>query len=111
MEQLICHLLGDYMFQTSWMALGKYERGLRGWLPAIAHGIVYTCWFLLLTQDVRSLFIIGVTHVVIDHYRVAGWWARLINWEWASPQPVIPLWCMVVIDQTMHLTINYLALK
>lgn len=107
MEQLLCHLWGDYMTQTSWMALNKYNR----WWPAIAHGCIYTLWFALLTHDPLELAIIGVTHTLIDHYRVAGLWARLINNEWEMAQPVIPPWCMVAIDQTMHLTINYLVLR
>lgn len=107
MEQLLCHLIGDYLFQTTYMALNKYER----WTPAVVHGIVYTLSFALLTQDLWRLAAIAFIHIIIDHYRVAGYWARLVNWEWEKPQPVVPYWVMTAIDQTMHLTINYLILR
>ncbi len=104
---LICHGWGDFLLQSSWMAKNKYDR----WWPAIAHAAVYTTCFLPLTQDIRELAIIGGTHLLIDHYRVAGLWARLVNSEWQKPQPVIPPGIMIVIDQIMHMTINSLVLK
>lgn len=61
------HMVGDYITQTSWMANEKVRR----WLPAWVHGVVYTLPFLLLTQNVWALLIIGGTHAVIDHYRLA----------------------------------------
>ncbi len=107
MEQFLCHIWGDFMLQNSYMALNKYK----SWTPAIAHGIIYTFPFWLLTQDLWKLAAIAGIHIVIDHYRVAGWWARVVNQKWTEPQPVIPAWCITAIDQTMHLTINYFILR
>ena len=107
MEQLLCHLAGDFLFQTSWMANNKYTK----WTPAIVHGCIYTLVFLSLTHDWWRLAIIGGTHIVIDHYRLAGLWARIVNWNWKDPQPFLPLFVLVSLDQTMHLLINYVALS
>lgn len=73
------HMVGDYITQTSWMANEKVRR----WLPAWVHGIVYTLPFLLLTRNVWALLIIGGTHAVIDHYRLAKHliWLRTVLFE------------------------------
>jgi hypothetical protein len=71
---------------------------------------MYTGCFLPITLIWWKLLIIGVTHILIDHYQVASIWARLVNNEWEAEQPVIPRWCMTVIDQTMHLTIDAIVI-
>lgn len=75
-EILLAHLVGDYLLQSQWMANEKTRR----WWPAIVHGTLYTVPFAFITQDWRALAVIGITHVVIDHYRIAKWvtWAK--NW-------------------------------
>lgn len=98
----LLHRVGDFLLQTSWMALNKHAR----WYPAVVHGLVYTVPFLLITLDWWRLAAIAISHILIDHYRIAAWWARLINWEWRKPQPVIPAWCIVEIDQVLHVLIN-----
>ena len=35
---IIAHLLGDFPFQTSWMALNKANM----WLPLLSHSALYT---------------------------------------------------------------------
>jgi hypothetical protein len=104
------------MMQTTWMALTKIERSSRGWLAAIVHGCIYSLPFLILIWQLDlsnpelRVAIILVSHILIDHYRVAGLLARLVNWEWEKPQPVIPAWCMTEMDQIMHYTINTITL-
>lgn len=46
-DQIILHLLGDYVFQSEWMASEKTKRPG----PALAHAVVYTALFLFLTQS------------------------------------------------------------
>ena len=114
--QWLLHQWGDYMLQTTWMALTKVQRTTQGWLAAISHGCIYTIPFLLLIHQLNLSYpelrgsIICLTHILIDHYRVNGVWARLVNWEWKKEQPIIPAWCLVEIDQIMHFTINTITL-
>lgn len=72
-------MVGDYLTQTSWMANEKVKR----WWPAVVHGTVYTLPFLLLTRNPVALLIIGGTHAVIDHYRLAKHfiWLRTVLFE------------------------------
>jgi hypothetical protein len=59
-DQLVAHAVGDYLFQSHWMADQKTTR----WLPAVVHGLCYTVPFLLLTQSWPALAVIAGTHIV-----------------------------------------------
>jgi hypothetical protein len=146
MEQLILHLIGDYLTQSDWMAQNK----TKWWVPAWIHASVYSLPFLMLTGvSTRGLVawnvIIG-THFLIDRYRLARYvvWAK----NWAAPkqhwvfqikgEPMVfesrsgrnppwrfckttgyppgtpdwlAVWLLIVADNTLHLTINYIALR
>jgi hypothetical protein len=67
MEQLILHLLGDYVTQSDWMANNKTKR----FLPAFLHAIVYSFPFLLLRPSWVAFAVILVSHFIIDRYRIA----------------------------------------
>lgn len=106
MEQLLCHLTGDFLLQTSWMANNKSKR----WWPAIVHVTIYTSVFLLLTQSPLALFVIWFTHLLIDHYKLPQYWFNIVRGKEDSPDWFL-LWLYVVQDNTCHLIINYLALR
>lgn len=126
---LFFHFLGDYLFQIRWCAENKFlpddfdqiKKGLskrevkrlifRSWLAAGIHAIAYTACYLALTRDVGDLFIIGVSHLLIDHYRVAAIVARIKEWDWKTPQPIIPPFVIFILDQGMHIFINCFMLQ
>jgi hypothetical protein len=122
MEQLLAHLVGDYVLQTSHMA----EKKTQSWAVAILHAFVYSLPFLLLTQSAAALFVIFSTHAVIDRYRVAAYVARVKNmagepthWRrylthtgYASSTPDwLSVWLVIITDNTLHMVTNYFALK
>lgn len=122
MEQLLLHLIGDYIFQTGWMAENKVKR----FLPATVHAIVYSLLFLLLRPSLLAFATILVTHFFIDRYRLARYVVFAKNWltdwelKWADCKDTgyykalptwLATWLLIICDNTMHLTINYLALK
>jgi hypothetical protein len=80
MLQLILHLIGDYLTQSDWMANNKTKANL----PAMAHALVYSLPFLILTRHAPGPALAGttilVTHFFIDRYRLARYivWAK--NW-------------------------------
>lgn len=122
MEQLILHLIGDYVTQTDWMAKNKINNI---WI-ATCHAIVYTLPFLLITHSWFALAVICITHIFIDRYMIARYiiffknkmtdWT--LRWEDCSvtgyhkSMPLwLSIWLMIICDNTLHLTINYLALN
>jgi hypothetical protein len=122
MEQLLLHLIGDYITQTDWMATEKTKRNV----AAAAHAFVYALPFLLLTQSALALFLICYSHFLIDRYRLARYvvfaknWVtdRSLKWEDCSAlgyhkdRPVwLAVWLLIIADNTIHLSINYLALR
>lgn len=122
MHELILHLVGDYLLQTEQMALRK----TRSWFWAILHAGVYSLPFLLVIQRWEAWAVIFGTHAVIDRYRLANFVCRFKNVFWFGPDrpaadpetgyaadtPVhVKFWLLVIIDNTIHLIINHLALK
>lgn len=121
MEQLLLHLLGDYITQTDWMAREKTKR----WWPALVHCTVYTLPFLLLTSSLNALVFIWLSHLLIDHFALARYlifaknWLNqpTLTWKDCSPSgypkevPVyLTAWLFIITDNTLHLMCNYFAL-
>lgn len=140
MEQLLLHLLGDYVTQSDWMANGKTSK----YLPAIVHATVYSLPFLLLRPSVIAFAVILITHFFIDRFRLAKYivWAKNYlapfnetwvlfgdprigtnrpKYKWKNCKdnfgyPVetpafLSMWLMIIADNTMHLAINYFSLR
>lgn len=116
---LVAHLIGDYVFQSHWMASEKAKR----WWPAIAHGLTYVLPFLIVTRSPLALLVIAGTHVVIDRYRLARHvcWAKNLlapkayrrPWSECSATgypPEVPawlsVWLMIAADNAIHIAIN-----
>ena len=110
-DQIVCHLVGDYLLQSHWMAT---EKG-RNSLAAFAHATAYTMPFLFLTLDPLALALIAGTHFAVDRWRLA----RFVVWikngacgpvtATGSPddvQPWLAGWLTIIADNTIHLLIN-----
>jgi len=119
MEQLLCHLVGDYILQSHTMAINK--RSDVRW--AIYHGITYTLPFILIASS-NALFVIAFTHVIIDHLGIANYITSYKNYVFGTfnakalsevyPEttpPFLGVWLCIILDNTLHLLINYLSIK
>lgn len=150
MEQLILHLVGDYLTQSDWMAQNKTKHS---W-PAFCHAAVYSMPFLCLTMHIPALLCIFATHFLIDRFRLARYvvWAKNLlapRWTWFCDSPEsthdpahpiercdycrrvrtlpwaactgtgyppdrpawLAVWLLIIADNTLHLAINYAALR
>jgi hypothetical protein len=130
---LLAHMVGDYIIQTNHMAQTK----TKSWAAAISHAVSYTLPFTVLylvtgsrqLTPVPSLLFIGVTHLLIDRYRLAVYVLWLRNqfapkeyrYSWDSRglfgenpsdsgKPFIAFWVMVLADNSLHLICNAFAL-
>ena len=117
MEQLIAHMIGDYVIQSDWMANNKTKPGLFGLSVAFYHAATYTIPFIFIIQNPISLAIIMVSHGLIDHFRLAAKYTQLRNWNWQTSngfpadRPVwLTTWVVILVDNTFHLLINYCAI-
>ena len=132
MIQLILHLIGDYVTQSDWMANNKTKRN---W-PALCHAFVYSLPFLLLTQSPAALAVIFGTHFLIDRFRIARFVVYAKNvllsphrpcdreynarWKWSNcsgtgypsdTPPWLAVWLLIAADNTLHIAINYAAIR
>lgn len=124
MEQLILHLIGDYLTQSDWMAKNK----TRASFPAFVHALFYSLPFLWLTTHIPAIVCIFATHFLIDRFRLARYvcWAKNflaprgsnLPWIFCSatgydnerPQ-WMAVWLLIIADNTLHLAINYAVLR
>jgi len=123
-SQLLCHLIGDYVLQSSWMANNK----TKCWLPAIAHATAYSLPFLIgFRPSLSAMAVIAGTHLLIDRFRLVRYvayanqflsppcevktWADCSGTGYHKDTPAwLAVWLMIIVDNTMHLAINALAL-
>jgi hypothetical protein len=105
--------VGDYVLQTDWMAKNKTSN----LFAALVHSFFYALPFVLIAGLSWALFVIFFTHILIDHYRLAGAIMRMKQWSWkradssATTPSDLNLMLLIVIDNTIHLTINYFSIK
>lgn len=64
MPQLLCHIAGDFLFQSDYMAMNKSKRTL----PCLVHVLTYTAVFLFLTTSWKALLVIGGVHFLLDRF-------------------------------------------
>ena len=121
MEQLLLHLIGDYITQTDWMATEKS----RNTLAAFVHSIVYALPFLLVGSE-QAMVAIFAMHFLVDRFGLARFVAFAKNkitqpsLQWSDCHPTgyppdMPGWLsaslLIVVDNTIHLSTNYLVLR
>jgi hypothetical protein len=124
MSQLLAHLIGDYILQTDTQAQNKAKSKLYAGI----HAFTYTLPFVFITQSIYALLVISCTHFLIDHYRLAKYliivknlldnpkevFAGLYNTPtgYKENSPIwLSTWLFIIADNTMHMTINYIAIK
>lgn len=126
MLQLILHLFGDYVTQSDWMAQNKTKSSY----AAFTHALIYSLPFLLLVLRARdplvAYWVILLTHFFIDRFRIARYVVfakNFLGWPWPkwedckatgypSERPAwMAVWLLIAADNTLHLLINYSALR
>jgi hypothetical protein len=122
MEQLLAHLVGDYILQSHDMAISKTKSTY--W--AFYHAFTYTLPFLILSQSSVALSIIIFTHFIIDRFRLAIKITKVKNYllgtfkkeifnsvdGYPEETPAwLSTWLIIILDNTLHLVINHLALS
>jgi hypothetical protein len=119
-DQIVLHLIGDYLLQSDWMAQGKTQRAF----PAAAHALIYSLPFLLLGPSPVAFAVILGTHFLIDRYRLARYvvWAK--NWlgpnrPWSECEATgypadrpawLAVWLLIIADNVLHVLINGAAI-
>ena len=115
-DQLVAHLVGDYILQSHWMATEKTKKSL----AAAVHAVTYTLPFLLITTHPIALAIICGSHFVIDRYRLARFVVWLKNGAkgpvtatgYSDDVPAwLSVWLLIIADNTLHIIFNAVAIS
>lgn len=120
-NQIVAHLVGDYILQSDWMVREKDKNSL----AALVHVLFYTLPFLLITHNPVTLAIIAGSHFVIDRWRLARYVVWLKNRPWPGSRPWsecvktgfppdVPIWLaawlLILVDNILHILINGVAI-
>jgi hypothetical protein len=123
-DQIVAHLVGDYILQSDWMANEKTKKSM----AALAHVLAYSVPFIFLRPSFGALVFIAGTHFVIDRWRLARFvcwtknylapksywfpWVDCAGTGYHKDRPAwLSVWLMIVADNTMHLICNGLAFR
>lgn len=114
-DQIVAHLVGDYLLQSHWMATEKTKQNG----AAAIHAVTYTLPFALITWSPLALVAICASHFLIDRFRLA----RFVVWAKSGASgpvtatgyaddvpPWLAVWLLIIADNTLHILCNGAAL-
>ena len=100
---LIGHFIGDFLFQTSWMAMHKASK----WVPLLVHCVVYTvCVTSVALLEVgllpiEAILLLFASHIFLDRRTFVAWWVKTIM----RTEGKEAKWISIMVDQIFHLII------
>lgn len=99
MMGLIGHLVGDYLLQNDWMALGKKSSSF---VCAVHCAIWTACVCLAAGLGLVPFAVLFATHFIQDRTGIVVWWMRLIGQRKFMEGPCAP-WSIIVVDNVWHI--------
>lgn len=104
---LIGHLIGDFLFQNSWMAQYKSTK----WIPLLSHVSIYTLvvaifGFLSGGLSIVGIGIIFIGHILLDRKTFVAFWVNKIQMA-KGPNSN---WLSIVTDQIFHIILLAIAI-
>jgi len=140
MIQLILHLIGDYITQSDWMAKNKTTSHKAAAIHALvyslpflflspsfaAFAIILTTHFLI-DRYRLARFVIYAKNTLLHPANLhpvipctdKEWTEWFVKMDWGNCSATgyhkddptwLSVWLLIIVDNTLHLTINYLAL-
>lgn len=140
MIQLILHLIGDYVTQSDWMAQNKTKESYPAFVHALVYSSLFillrpslTAWLVILGTHFLidrfrlARYVVWAKNWIAPKGFVVPAWdgqkqqsVPRRNWPWSActetgyppNRPAwLAVWLLIVADNTMHLAINYSALR
>ncbi len=100
---LVAHLIGDFLFQTSWMANNKVQR----YVPLLVHTGLYTiivaliAWFSFGGLPLWGILTIFIVHTILDKRVFVEWWVKTIMTSTGNES----VWLKIMVDQVFHILV------
>lgn len=140
MEQLILHLFGDYVTQSDWMAQNKTKSHVAAWWHALVYSLPFLLitgerafLVILFTHFIIDRYRLARFVVYVKNRYLqprpdffasengeSSWALWHKKWSWenckgtgypADAPPWLAVWLLIAADNTLHLAINYAAIR
>lgn len=98
MHWILAHLIGDFLFQTDWMARGKKNSSL----ACLLHVATYMLPFLFTSFSPLQLLCIAIQHFIQDRTTMVEWFMNHTGKRHFAQAPHTP-WSLVIIDFIFHI--------
>jgi len=114
------HLIGDYLIQTSYMALNKKAAGWRGHIACVCHCLTYTIAVCLMLWTFNWLVwvLVFISHFIIDRSKFVAWWMDKVKGltfekENSSGPFAVSIFSflLIVVDNSFHFLFMWLIIK
>ncbi len=110
---ILAHLLGDYVFQTDFMARNKTKSSSVAALHAAMYTFVLAAVlateFQVSTETTEvfalKLLVVFITHFLMDRYSLARRWMQLDFVDQKGFAESMKPWSTIIIDNTGHLCV------
>lgn len=122
-DQLLAHMIGDYILQSHQMAESKTKSS---W-AALAHVTFYSLPFFWFEPSGPAYLAIVITHFLIDRFRLARYvvfaknnflatdesrWCECQATGYPERTPAwLSVWLLIIADNVLHVICNGIALK
>ena len=71
---VIAHCVGDYLFQSSYLALNKGKDKYLLFVHSILYvfGIILTAYIFTIEITILQILVLFITHMIIDYFEILG---------------------------------------
>lgn len=97
MQLLLCHLVGDYILQTDWMAANKKSSSF----ACAVHVAAYIIPFLITPLAWWQLVLIAAQHYLQDRWQFVPWFMAHTQHKGFAQPPMAP-WSVIITDNVLH---------
>lgn len=97
---VIAHCVGDYLFQSSYLALNKGKDKYLLFVHSIlyAFGIILTAYIFTIEITILQILVLFITHMIIDYSRTKDTVIKILGEK-----------RIIIIDQIVHYLILFLV--
>lgn len=108
MNWFIGHLVGDYLLQNDWMAMGKKSSTFICSVHCLLWTLaVYFCQAADRPWPIWTLPILFLTHFAQDRTELVRWWMEHKGQRGFASVPMAP-WSLIVVDNVLHLFVLWI---
>ena len=100
---LVGHLVGDYLLQNDWMALGKKQSSFR----CAVHCLIWTCCVTGAQYaagepwPLWAAAVLFITHFIQDRTKIINCYMEAVGQSKFAGPPMSP-WSIIVVDNVWH---------